>query len=240
MIRLVITKETGVNLFSLVLDDGEPIRSDENRLLTIGDLFDFKTGTGANIIQKQKIKYDEVEVIDSGSFTFASTLELWVKLYEIGFFDGISTGGGGGGVDKFIELSDTFSSYLGRDGQVLVVNESEQKIETQAIPLFTPELEYKLDNIEERAQVNVQADASITDPDDPRYILNFPDLTIISVPKIQFTADGVQDTFDIGIAAEIKAVGWNGVLLNDDDWLQTGTTFTLTFVPDNGHIIKPI
>lgn len=63
---------------------------------------------------------------------------------------------------------------------------------------------------------------------------------ITNVPKIQFTADGIQDTFDIGVAAQIKAVGWNGVLLNDDDWLQTGTSFTLTFVPANGDLIKPI
>lgn len=60
------------------------------------------------------------------------------------------------------------------------------------------------------------------------------------VPKIQFTADGIQDTFDIGILAEIVAVFWNGALLNDLDWSQTGTEFTLTFTPDAGALIKPI
>lgn len=64
--------------------------------------------------------------------------------------------------------------------------------------------------------------------------------TPISVPKIQFTADGIQDTFAIGIAAVIKAVFWNGALLNDNDWTQSGTNFTLTFIPDLGAIIKPI
>lgn len=64
--------------------------------------------------------------------------------------------------------------------------------------------------------------------------------TPISVPKIQFTADGVQDTFSIGIAAVIKAVFWNGALLNDDDWTQSGTNFTLTFTPSLGELIKPI
>ena len=239
MIRLVITKESGINLFSLVLDGGEPIRSDENRLLTIGDLFDFKTGTGANIIQKQRIKYDEVQVIDGGTFTFASTLELWVKLYEIGFFDGISTGGGGGGVNEFIDLTDTFSSYLGRDGQVLVVNESEQKIETQAISLFTPEDEAKLDEIEAGAQVNVQANWEEANPDSDAFILNKPELVIISIPKIQFIADGATDTFDIGVTAEIKGVAWEGQLLDDRDWEQTGTSFTLNFVPALNERIKP-
>ena len=60
------------------------------------------------------------------------------------------------------------------------------------------------------------------------------------VPKMQFTADGVQDTFSIGVAATIKAVFWNSALLNDADWSQTGTTFTLTFIPTAGDLIKPI
>ena len=64
--------------------------------------------------------------------------------------------------------------------------------------------------------------------------------TPISVPKIQFTADGIQDTFAIGIAAVIKAVFWNGALLNDNDWTQSGTNFTLTFIPSLGELIKPI
>ena len=64
--------------------------------------------------------------------------------------------------------------------------------------------------------------------------------TPISVPKIQFTADGVQDTFNIGVSANITAVFWNGALLNDNDWTQSGTNFTLTFTPSLGELIKPI
>ncbi len=64
--------------------------------------------------------------------------------------------------------------------------------------------------------------------------------TPISVPKIQFTADGVQDTFNIGVLANITAVFWNGALLNDNDWTQSGTNFTLTFTPSLGELIKPI
>ena len=62
----------------------------------------------------------------------------------------------------------------------------------------------------------------------------------ISVPKIQFVADGIQDTFDIGVLAIIKAVFWNGALLNDNDWTQLGSEFTLTFTPLSGELIKPI
>src|SRR6478736_1280989 len=38
------------------------------------------------------------------------------------------------------------------------------------------------------------------------------------LPKIQFPADGINDSFDIGVNATIKAVFWNSVLLNDLDW----------------------
>ena len=62
----------------------------------------------------------------------------------------------------------------------------------------------------------------------------------IAVPKIQFTADGTQDTFDIGVLAIIKAVFWNSALLNDNDWTQLGSEFTLTFTPLSGELIKPI
>lgn len=238
MSSLIITKETG-NLFSLVLDGGIPIRSDKNRLTTKGDYCDFKTANGANIIQKQNILYSEVTVIDGGAFTFATVVELWEKLEEIGFFDGLTAGGGGGGVDEFTGLLDTFDSYLGRDGQVLIVNESEQKIESQAISLFTAEDRGKLDGIESEAQKNVNSDWNITDPELPGYIYNKPELTVISVPKIQFTADGVTDTFDIGVTAEIKGVAWEGQLLDDGDWEQTGTSFTLNFVPALNERIKP-
>lgn len=59
-------------------------------------------------------------------------------------------------------------------------------------------------------------------------------------PKIQFTTNGITDTFDIGVAIGIRAVFWNGALLDDSDWSQSGTSFTLTFTPEAGQIIKPI
>jgi len=62
----------------------------------------------------------------------------------------------------------------------------------------------------------------------------------LKVPKIQFTADGITATYDIGVSSEITAVFWNGALLDDGDWSQTDTEFTLTFTPDTGAIIKPI
>ena len=130
MSTLLITKNSG-NFFSLQLNSETPIISEQNRLTTVGSFCHFKTVSGANIIKDQNILYSDITLVASGSFTFASVNALWVKLIEVGFFDGLGAGGGGGtGVDHFTELLDTFNSYIGRDGQALVVNESELKIET--------------------------------------------------------------------------------------------------------------
>ena len=59
-------------------------------------------------------------------------------------------------------------------------------------------------------------------------------------PKIQFTADGVQTTFNLGTLALAKAVFWNGALLDDGDFSQTDNILTLTFTPVIGDKIKPI
>jgi hypothetical protein len=127
---LLITKQTG-NFFSIQLNSESPIVSDQNRLTTIGNECHFKTANGANIIKEQNILYSDVTLVASGAFTFASVNLLWTKLIEVGFFAGLGGGSGGSGVDRFDELDDTFT-YVGRDGQVVVVNESQQKLETIA------------------------------------------------------------------------------------------------------------
>jgi hypothetical protein len=58
--------------------------------------------------------------------------------------------------------------------------------------------------------------------------------------KIQFTANGIDATFDLVTIAKAKAVFWNGAILNDADWSQINNILTLTFTPANGEIIKPI
>ena len=62
----------------------------------------------------------------------------------------------------------------------------------------------------------------------------------LKVPKITFAADGVQDTFNIGVLANVTAIFWNVALLNDNDWSQSGAILTLTFTPSLGELIKPI
>lgn len=184
MIRLVITKETG-NFFKFELDGGEPIRNDQNRLLTVGNICHFKTGNGANIIQQQNINYDEVQLIASGTFTFASVTALWEKLIDVGFFDGLGGTGGGSIVDRFDELSDTFT-YTGRDGQVVVVNESELKLVTTTVLFFTQYYKDKIDGIEDGAQTYATPDFNITDPSVRGYIANKPSPTLNFVQPYDF------------------------------------------------------
>ena len=133
MSSLIITKQTG-NFFSLALNSDEVVISDQNRLTTVGNFCHFKTANGANIVKEQNVLFSEVTLITSGSATFPSINALWVGLINAGFFDGLGTGGGGGGAAEFTELIDTFPSYLGRNGQTLIINESQQKIES--VPFY--------------------------------------------------------------------------------------------------------
>lgn len=239
MSTLIITKQTG-NFFSLVLDGGVPIISEQNRLTTIGNFCNFKTAEGANLILKQNILVSEITLIASGTFTFVNVNSLWNKLIEVGFFAGIYGTGGGGAIDRFDELLDTFS-YFGRDGQLLIVNEAEVRLDTVSYQIFTEADKIKLNGIETGAQANVNSDWNITDPLDKRAILNKPpDLTASQFPKMQFTADGTQNTFDIITIAVITAVFWNSVLLDDSDWSQSANILTLTFIPALNDKIKPI
>jgi len=182
MSSLVITKQTG-NFFSLVLDGGEPIISEQNRLTTIGDYCNFKTANGANLILKQNILFSEITIVTGITYVPISINDLWITLLDAGFFDGIASTGGTSTVDRFTDLLDTFTSYIGKDGQILVVNESQQKIETIAISLFTAEDKTKLDGIETGAQVNVQSDAAESDPSSPAYIKNFPEIGLGYTPE---------------------------------------------------------
>lgn len=229
MSSLVITKQSG-NFFSLVIDGGSPIISEQNRLTTIGNFCNFKTESGANLILKQNVLYSEITIIDGASHVPTSINDLWVSLIDAGFFDGVVVGGGGSGANEFTELLDTFTSYVGRDGQVLVVNESQQRIETIGVSIFSQIDRDKLDGIETEAQVNVNADWNETNPSNDAYILNKPDFLDSSIQMIDYpelTADGVQD-FTIPLGKTAVQVFVNGTIY----YLQTanntsrGNTFT--------------
>jgi len=133
---LLITKETGGYFTFLLTKNGVPqlpIQSIRNDLLVYGEQCHFKTGSGANIIKEQFILPTDITVVSSGTFTFTTVSQLWAKLIEVGYFDWLSSGTGGTGVDRFDDLLDTFK-YIGNNGCAVVVNESEQKL--TAVPFF--------------------------------------------------------------------------------------------------------
>lgn len=231
MSTLVITKQTG-NFFSLILDGGSPIISEQNRLTTIGDYCNFKTANGANLILKQNILYSEITLIASGTFTFLSVDALWVKLIEVGFFTGLGGSGGGAIVDRFDELLDTFT-YFGRDGQLLVVNEAEVKLDTVAYQIFTESDKLKLDGIEEGAQVNVNADWNEANPASKKYIENKPDISAIGIYSLRFAGlgqdyliptDGV--AFKCYINDQVQHIEDVDFISDLNTFTQTGTTVT--------------
>lgn len=118
--------------FEFSLDGGNPISDNAPNLTTFGNICHFKTKNGANIIADQNITFADVTVIDTfgGSGTFSSfpnVQALWVKLIELQFFDGLASGGGGGGATRFDALTDAFT-YFGNDGKVPVVNESQLEL----------------------------------------------------------------------------------------------------------------
>jgi hypothetical protein len=229
MSALVITKQTG-NFFSLVLDGGTPIISEKNRLTTIGDFCNFKTANGANLILKQNVLYSEITVIASGTFTFANVNLLWNKLIEVGFFDGIAGTSGGSTIDRFDELLDTFN-YFGRDGQLLIVNEAQLRIDSIAYEIFTEAEKIKLSGIETGAQVNINPDWNSTDPSSKATILNKPTSIDVQVTPFTFSRLTVaQQDFAITAGKIAKWATVNGAVwnLNDANLATETTTFTQT------------
>lgn len=118
--------------FEFEYNGGSLLSSDQNRLFTDGNYCHFKTATGANIIKEQNVLFSDVTVIDTyggtGTFTFVNIQSLWIKLKELKFFDGLSSGVGSGGSTTFLGLSDT-PTYFGNNGKTLIANESEQKLD---------------------------------------------------------------------------------------------------------------
>lgn len=207
---LIIEQQTAGN-FILTLDGDNPISSEQNRLTTNGNFCNFKTANGANLILRQNILFSDITIVGQGVPT--SIADLWVKLKAVGFFDWqLNSGSGSVGVTKLTELDDTFTSYLGRDGQLLIVNESEQKIETVAYRIFTQLLEDKLNGIQLGAQVNVNANWNSTDPNDKSTILNKPTFAggFNQIYNELFTLEVVTQEFELEPNVVVLGVQLNG------------------------------
>lgn len=268
MPSLVITKKPN-DFFSFVLDGdvANEVKNIRNDLLTVGNYGHFKTANGANIIKFQNVTPSDVTIID-GSTTLnpTTTDDLFDALRSVGYFDWIFNSGTGG-VDRFVDLLDTFG-FFGQDGKTIVVDEAQMKL----IPVTFYNVS-KFTELSDVPNAHVAGKWLMSDgsklifvdlppaPADPNALQSggYPgtgqdladaidnlqdqvnDIPIfVQMPKIEFIADGVQTDFDIGTNAQVNSVFWNGAQLRDADFSQIGTIITLSFVPDSGAIIKPI
>jgi len=135
---LTITKEDNEQ-FSFVLnsDVSNEIINTRNDLLTVGDFAHFKTSNGANLIKQQNVIYSDITLVNGAvSSVPTSSRDLFDKLTALGFFDWL-TSGGGSGVDRFINLLDTFGSYSGRANKILAVSADELQITTIDLVIVT-------------------------------------------------------------------------------------------------------
>jgi len=118
---IIYKKAQGV--FEIIKDGGEAISDSKWSGTNINGAFNFKSENGARLFSN--VPFSEVSYIDEtggGSVSsFASAISLHTKLKEVGFFDS-SVSSGGGGADTFKQLADTFSSFTGRNNQVIYIN----------------------------------------------------------------------------------------------------------------------
>lgn len=134
---LTITKEPN-DYFTFVLngDSVNAIKNTRNDLTMVGIFAHFKTSNGANLIKEQNVEFGNITIIDGvTSLTPTSPDDLFAKLISVNFFDWIN-GTGGGGVNRFDDLLDTFD-YFGQEGKIPVVNEAQLRLDPLAMPDVT-------------------------------------------------------------------------------------------------------
>lgn len=237
MANLLTIKKEDSETFSFIVNGNvaEEVLNNRNDLFTFGNECHFKTSNGANIIKVQKIIYSNITIYDGVTLigSPSSVRDLFDKLTALGFFDWYKTAGGGG-VNRFTQLLDTFSSYTGKSMQFLIVAENELQVTTIE---FTP-----------ITKSTGLSDMPITI--EPGKILagnNTADGYIfINAPagsaglKQQFEYISGDQIFILGSSAQLSAVFWNGALLDDADWSQLTDILTILFPLSSGDKIKPI
>lgn len=258
---LRITKEPN-DYFTFVLngDSANGIKNTRNDLLTVGNLCHFKTSNGANLISEQNILYSNVTIIDGITTLIPISIDdLFVKLISVNYFDWIN-GTGGGGADRFDELEDTFT-FIGRNGQVPVVNESELRLDSMVLPdvsylnyLPTPlqplkSIRVKADNsgyeffdpVNVVTQTILAGNTTTAPSEDAVYnALQVIQSSIVTPEPQSFTAltTGINQTFTITGGYIAKTVYKSkGLLYKTSEWTQSGSTLTIIPNTNTGSTI---
>lgn len=217
---LTITKEPN-DYFTFVLngDTANAIKNTRNDLLTVGNIAHFKTSQGANLIKEQNVPFGNVTIVDGAtSLVPVSVDDLFTKLISVGYFDWINGSGGGGGVDRFDELLDTFN-YFGKDGQVPVVDEAQLRLIAKVLP-NTDYLSFFPSPLVpgQILQVNATGDGYI--------LVNPPAGANGYVQAFTYTSPDTQE-FTLATTASLISVVINGTLADPADWSQSGNLLTI-------------
>ncbi len=220
---LTITKEAN-DYFTFVLngDTVNSIKNTRNDLTMVGDYAHIKSSNGANLISQQNVIYSNITIID-GATTLIPTSpdDLFAKLISVNYFDWIN-GSGGGGVDRFEDLLDTFNYSL-QENKAVFVNASATGLEPRTLTLVTVSTQ-----LSDMPSSPVQDQILIRNSANDAYIQ-------IPVPAgangynqefIYNTGDPVD--FVLGTNASLSLVFLNGYpLKKDTDWSQAGNILTI-------------
>ena len=228
---LTITKKPhGYYDFVVNGDTVNIVTNDRNDMTGFGNICNFKTANGANIIKQQNITFGNVTLIDGSPLAAPTSMDdLIAKLASIDFY-AWRDAGSGSGVDRFDDLADTFD-YFGNNGQIPMVDEAQLKL----IPYVLPDASY-LNNFPTPLVpgkiLRVKADNSGYELIDPP--------AGSSGLKQEFEYVSGTPEFTLGTSAPLTAVAWNGVIMRKSDWTQVLNTLTINFTPEVGAIFTPI
>jgi hypothetical protein len=226
MATLLITKETG-GYFSFVVDADASTKviNMRNDVLAVGNVCNFKTANGANVIKKQNIDVTAITLNASGVFTFTDINVFLAKLIDVGFYDWLLANGIGSGSTRFDELIDTFT-YFGRNMQAVRVNESQQKLETFEVYNYRNfiELEDAPNGLVANKILSVSADGTQLIWIDK----NFVSPSVASPYRGTFIYTTGAQEFTVDESVKVLNVFLNRVLLDDIvDWTIDGNIVTI-------------
>lgn len=237
MANLLTIKKEDNETFSFIVNGNvaEEVLNNRNDLFTFGNECHFKTSNGANIIKLQQIIYYNISLFDGPTPIDAPTSvrDLFDKLTALGFFDWYKSAGGGG-VNRFSQLLDTFSSYTGKSGQFLIVAGNELQLTTVA---FTPVT--KSTELSDFPNVLYPGKIAVVNGLGTGWELQDKPSGSNGLKQQFEYVSGSQD-FLLGSSSLLSAVFWNGALLDDADWSQDLDTLTILFPLSTGDKIKPI
>lgn len=219
MANLLTIKKEANDYFTFVLngDLANAIKNKRNDLTMVGDFAHIKSSEGANFIKQQNIIYSNITIVDGvTSLVPTSPDDLFTKLLSVGYFDWIS-GSGGGGVDRFDDLQDTFE-YFGKDGQIPIVDEAQLRL----IPFVLPDASY----LSKFPTPLVPNKILKVDPTGTNYILVDPPAGANGYVQA-FTYSGGAQEFTLATTANLISVVINGGLADPVDWNQVGNVLTI-------------